>query len=166
MHLNSPSMNATILGNFSLNQHTMDPEFQHTGSWYNYLTGESIEVTDVNAEISLDPGDYCLFLDVQLEVPDIPVSDPETYYAGQSNIRVYPNPSRGSLVIENGNAEAFTFEMYNLSGQKVFSQQFEAGSVINYLDYDVPKLPGTNSMYIYRIKSDSRISQEMIIMQK
>ena len=53
MHLNSTDINATLIGNFGLVENSIIPDFQHTGTWYDYLTGESVEVNDVTAQITL-----------------------------------------------------------------------------------------------------------------
>jgi len=53
----------------------MTPGFSHTGTWYDYFTGNSIDVTDLNASIYLNAGEYHLYTDQPLAVPD---TDPNT----------------------------------------------------------------------------------------
>jgi Secretion system C-terminal sorting domain len=73
LHL-SPSggpFQVTIVGNFDVVAQTLPPYFQHTGTWYDYLTGQSFNVfsTGSNQTINLAPGEYRIFTDVQLPVP-------------------------------------------------------------------------------------------------
>lgn len=63
------SLNASITANFATTGFNMTPSFQHTGTWYNYFTGESYEVTDVNQTIYYNPGDFYVFTDTQLNRP-------------------------------------------------------------------------------------------------
>ena len=65
INLDNDEMNATILGNFEVNTNSIQPAFQHTGWWYEYFSGDSINVTDVFAEISMAPAltDYTLTYD-------------------------------------------------------------------------------------------------------
>ena len=51
----------TIIGNFDVTSTTIDPAFQRTGKWYNYLSGDSITVTNANALITLAPGAYAVY---------------------------------------------------------------------------------------------------------
>ncbi|WP_460503103.1 DUF4961 domain-containing protein, partial [Hymenobacter agri] len=61
IHLANANTSVTIIGNFDVNPTTIDPAFQSTGKWYNYLAGDSITVTNVNALISLAPGQYAVY---------------------------------------------------------------------------------------------------------
>ena len=65
------AMDVMILGNFSVNTISMIPDFQHTGTWYNYLDGTSYIVNNTQDAISLDPGEFLIFTDVQLPDPQI-----------------------------------------------------------------------------------------------
>jgi glycosidase len=127
LHLNSTEMNATILGNFDVTNNSVTASFQHTGTWYEYYTGTSIEVTDVDQVISLRPGEYRLYTDVQLEIPDIPVFDFGITIDKQGSILLYPNPNQGIITILPVSAGQMTFELLDLSGKSVFKtrQYFE-----------------------------------------
>lgn len=73
LHL-SPSggpFQVTIVGNFDVVAQTLPPYFQHTGVWYDYLTGQPFNVfsTGANQTINLAAGEYRIFTDVQLPAP-------------------------------------------------------------------------------------------------
>ncbi len=70
MWVSDASMNVSVTANFATNGFDMAPSFQHTGTWYNYFTGESIDVSDAGGHtLYYNPGDYYVFTDVQLDRP-------------------------------------------------------------------------------------------------
>ncbi len=64
------SMNVSVSANFSTTGFNMQPGFQNTGTWYNYFTGESFEVTDMGGHtIYYNPGDFYVFVNQNLGKP-------------------------------------------------------------------------------------------------
>ncbi len=63
------NLNISVTANFSTSGLNMTPSFQHTGTWYNYFTGETYQVNDVNQTIYYNPGDLYVFTDVKKERP-------------------------------------------------------------------------------------------------
>jgi hypothetical protein len=118
IHLNSSGMNATILGNFDLVSNSITAGFQHTGTWYEYYTGESIDVTDVNISLTLTPGEYRIYTDIQLEMPDIPVNDDIRFYNLQDKNLLFPNPTQGTIQINTEVSGLVQFELIDLAGNK------------------------------------------------
>ena len=47
------SMDIVVLGNFDVTTGSIDPDFNRTGTWYEYFSGDSIEVTNPNSPITL-----------------------------------------------------------------------------------------------------------------
>ncbi|HBW85764.1 MAG TPA: hypothetical protein DEF82_03185 [Crocinitomicaceae bacterium] len=101
MKLNDPEMNAVVLTNFSVNNQDATPSFHHTGTWYEYFTGDSIVVSDVNAVLTMTPGEYRVYTDVKLDQPqitDAPASLDELVIEEKSLI-LYPNPTKEEVSI-------------------------------------------------------------------
>ena len=71
IHLRHESMDVTVIGNFDTYPQTIDPAFTQTGTWYDYFSGEALEVTDVHMPIELDKSEYRIYTTVQLETPDL-----------------------------------------------------------------------------------------------
>ncbi|MEI7982857.1 MAG: alpha-amylase family glycosyl hydrolase, partial [Bacteroidota bacterium] len=61
LHLNTTDRKVTLLGNFDVVQRTMTPYFQQTGTWYEYFTGEALNVTSTTQDVTLQPGEYRLY---------------------------------------------------------------------------------------------------------
>lgn len=108
IHLYHPDMDVVIGGNFDIVDFNMVPGFPHTGTWYDYFSGSSLEVTDLDASIHFEPGEYHLWTDQPLETPDI-TSGTGEITEETAGLRVYPNPTAG----------AFTFEIALVNGGQI-----------------------------------------------
>ncbi|MGB2229537.1 MAG: MopE-related protein [Flavobacteriales bacterium] len=60
---------AVVVGNFKTTGIDMVPGFTHTGTWYDFLSGESINVTDLDAAMPFAPGELHVFTDTPLDTP-------------------------------------------------------------------------------------------------
>ena len=50
-----------VFGNFGTSDESISPKFTKTGKWYNYITGDSIIVENVNQTINLKPGEWHIY---------------------------------------------------------------------------------------------------------
>jgi 1,4-alpha-glucan branching enzyme len=162
INLNGTDMNVTIIGNFDVEEADIDPNFQETGTWYDYFSGESIDVTDVNASITLAPGEYHIYTSVQLETPDIIADVKQVENAKVSNIqlRTFPNPATENVQIEfalEKKAEKAEICIFNLTGQKIstlFSGDLPKGQ--HLFNWQLDNSQGTKvakGMYLLKISS-------------
>ena len=95
--LRDATMDATVLGNFDVIDRNVTPTFTKTGRWYEYYTGDSLDVADVNTVLAFKAGEYRIYTTSRLKKPVFTGID-ETTPPGQFNNRsilVYPNPSSG-----------------------------------------------------------------------
>ncbi|MEN8124301.1 MAG: alpha-amylase family glycosyl hydrolase [Bacteroidota bacterium] len=141
----------TIIGNFGVTTQSIDPAFQDTGTWYDLLNDNtSITVTNVNATISLQPGEFKIYGNnlVTLAVEDINSIDDFT---------IYPNPALGSFKI---NKSANKVEIYDITGRKIKSFKGEFNQD-KYYDVSVLK----PSVYLVRIHSDLGISTQRLVVE-
>ena len=127
MKLNDPSMNAVVLTNFSVNNQDATPSFHHTGTWYEYFTGDSILVSDVNAVLNMTPGEYRVYTDVRLEQPEItdaPVSLDELVIEEESLI-LYPNPSKEevSVSFKSNSTSAVQIVVIDTQGKTILEKK-------------------------------------------
>ncbi|MEO6758015.1 MAG: alpha-amylase family glycosyl hydrolase, partial [Saprospiraceae bacterium] len=96
IRLNSPGMNVHVVANIATSQQTVSPNFQHTGTWYEYYSGATKQVTNVTEGILLAPGDYRLYTDQFVPLPPGLNTTPTVEIAGLlSGLEVYPNPTAG-----------------------------------------------------------------------
>ena len=66
-----PEGDAIVVGNFRTSSINMVPGFTHTGTWFDYLTGEALEVGDLNASVTFEPGEMHVYTDVPLPTPSL-----------------------------------------------------------------------------------------------
>jgi len=88
------TMDVVVLGNFDVTTGSLDPAFSKTGMWYEYFSGDSLEVTDVNASIDLLPGAYIIYRTKRLTTPDIAldvIKHPDISL--DFSVEAFPNPS-------------------------------------------------------------------------
>lgn len=119
--LNHLQMNVVIVGNFAVTASNVTPGFQHTGWWYDYFKGDSIQVTNLNQVISLQAGEYRLYTNKKLTKPSIGTgidSRPETM--GQS-LRLITEHDTGKqwVRIDVGDKADLTLSLTDLAGRTV-----------------------------------------------
>jgi hypothetical protein len=93
----------TILGNFDVTEKTIVPEFQETGTWYNMLSGISENITDVNAPIVLQPGEYRLYSN---EVALLEIGDYQL-----NTLLIYPNPTGSTFRLSEDISKLVIYDM-------------------------------------------------------
>jgi 1,4-alpha-glucan branching enzyme len=136
-HLSSADLNVTIVGNFNTTGETFSPNFQKTGKWYDYLSGDSITVTTANATRTFLPGEYHVYTDKRIIPPAGFISTrvgTAEFAEEATDFQVYPTPSVSGrffvgYTLKNG-AEV-RYDVINLQGQSVVNsaaRRVSAGS--------------------------------------
>jgi len=95
--LNGTDMDVVVAGNFQVTPMTMTPGFTHTGTWYDYFSGETVEVTDLDAGVDFAPGGYHLWTDVALETPENILGIAEA--RAPAAFTIAPNPGRQAALL-------------------------------------------------------------------
>ncbi len=94
------SMNVVVIGNFDVSQQLARPRFPHTGWWYDYFSGDSLQVADTSMLIPLAPGAFHLFTSKKRPKPqDLANAWPLLPVFTEGMVHVYPNPSSGDVHI-------------------------------------------------------------------
>jgi len=143
--LNDASMDAVVSGNFNVIGINMIPGFQHTGTWYDYITGDAFEVNDLSASFFFNPGEYHIYTDVPLPVPNVNVGVNEILAAMQSEIAVFPNPASEQFTVASSSA-IYSICVYDFSGRKIIEQRSLNSQKISF-DCDA-LIPGIYSITV------------------
>ncbi|HEY6906276.1 MAG TPA: alpha-amylase family glycosyl hydrolase, partial [Ignavibacteriaceae bacterium] len=64
------TMDVVVAGNFNVQPSTGNPNFSRTGTWYDYFSGDSINVTNTQGSILLLPGEFHIYTTVKLPKPE------------------------------------------------------------------------------------------------
>lgn len=118
MRFEHSTMDAVAVGNFDVASQTKDIYFSHTGTWYDYFTGQSFTVNNTTTSITLDAGDYRLYTDVNIGTGSSSFNLDERF---NESIMVYPNPSNSCVKVRLNSNEDSQVTIYNSSGQLIQS---------------------------------------------
>jgi len=138
INLHDNSMDACIIGNFDVTSGDIIANFRQTGRWYEFFTGDSIDVTDVNKQITLEAGEYKLYTTQKLTKPDITASINQPNINGSYSIHIYPNPSKGHFIItmEGNSAKESILSIIDITGRVVCQPESNYRSGINRWKWD------------------------------
>lgn len=105
--LDDASMKVNIVANFDVEEYANPITFQNTGKWYDFFTGDEVNITNVSMPIVLKPGEFHIYTTVKLPKPEsglVPWSAYSVVTAMQDpdfeDINIAPNPVRDRLRIE------------------------------------------------------------------
>jgi len=151
--LRDPSMDVVLVGNFDVTSKSVFPNFTKTGTWYEYYTTSTLNVTNTSMSLSLQPGEYRLYSSVQLNNPlgIVKVNNP----LGKA-LKLYPNPVQSTFSL---NKDVQSIKIYDLSGRLV--KQFNGQFFKNKL-FDVQFL--APSVYLLQIETaDARLFAKKLV---
>jgi 1,4-alpha-glucan branching enzyme len=83
----SLEMSAVVVANFDVSTKTFNLSFPHTGTWYEYYTGDELTVSAATQTINLTAGEYRMYTNAPLVKPVITSVADE-----QRMLQLYPNP--------------------------------------------------------------------------
>lgn len=123
IRLNSPAMNVHVLANVATTTETATANFQHTGWWYDYYTGDSVEVTNTAMTFSLPAAGYRLYTDHYIALPPgIVFTDVKTPpQSALASLSVWPNPApeRVEVAFSLKENAALAFELLDVAGKRL-----------------------------------------------
>ena len=124
LKLNDPSMDAVVIVNIDVNPQDKTIDFQHNGWWYEYFSGDSIQINGTSI-ISLDPGDYKVFTDLKLDKPEIlNTLGFNEYEIANWDVNIFPNPSRDflNITINGSKSKDIKYTIMNTLGKIIYQQ--------------------------------------------
>jgi hypothetical protein len=157
IHLNGTN-NAVVVGNFQTTSINMVPGFQHTGTWYDYFTGNAFQVNDLNATFFFEPGEYHVYTDYQLAVPDLNTSLEEVMSFAKSTFMIWPNPAtnRVNLAYSMVQAAPVQIVLRDLTGRVVSSFNTQGVSGINQSEWNLSAENIAAGSYIISVETEGR----------
>ncbi len=164
ININHTSMDVVVLGNFDVISASISGEFTGTGYWYDYVTGDSLNVTGVSELIPLEPGEYRIYTSERLTNPFLTVSIKDLIAPDYDNswFNIYPNPvsDMATISLSDDTGESFeSLEVLSYDGRLVLSLDNFSG---NQLD-----LSGLDSgIYLLKLSTATRTGVKRILKTK
>jgi hypothetical protein len=158
IHLNGTTQNAVVVGNFQTTALTMVPGFQHTGTWYDYFSGTAFEVTDLNNGFYFEPGEYHIYTDYQLPLPDLNTSMEEIMSIAQSEFMIWPNPTSNelNLAFEMNHAGQVQIQIVDCVGRTIQNNSSPALSGMNTKHLSLSDLNLQPGVYFVSVISNGK----------
>ena len=103
INLVSNDQNMVVFGNFDVREQTVFPDFPVTGKYYEYFTGDSLQVNAIDQNFILQPGEYRVYTTRKLPKPIggykyyTSVTGP---WVAEKDIQVFPNPAYDGETIQ------------------------------------------------------------------
>lgn len=136
--IDHPELSLVVAGNFGSEEAVINPGFTQNGTWYDYLTGETIEVNDFeNFELSVAGSDFKIFTSSQIEnyIEESPIvlgaigKGKELQFP----VQIYPNPAKDKIEVKAGTSVS-RVRVYDLMGKVHIDQSMDESSEGNNID--------------------------------
>ncbi|MBK6914302.1 MAG: T9SS type A sorting domain-containing protein [Ignavibacteriales bacterium] len=175
IEINDPSMDVRIVGNFNVQSGTVSGNFSRTGWWYEYFSGDSLDVVSTQSQFPLEPGELRLYTSVKLPDPEPDLlSEVElinTQVVEEYNLEQnFPNPFNPSteIVFQIVKPGIVKLKVYDILGREVMTLVDEE---LNNGTYTVPWFGENNlgeqlssGVYFYKIETDDFIQTKKMIL--
>ena len=172
LQITHADLKITVIGNFDVVQQTSNVTFQSSGAWYSYLTGESFNATGGSQSITLQPGEYYVYLDrvvtggIATSVHDIILSNKDF------RVSVYPNPVQQNSTVEYELPESgkVTITVTNFMGQIIgnVSRGFQVKGAqrftLNSNNFASASLTPGN--YLLQVRVNNKVRIEKFVVQR
>jgi hypothetical protein len=157
-----------IVGNFDVTGQTGSFTFPAAGTWYDYLNGNTFTATGAAQSITLQPGEFHLYLNRNLvnavTTPVIDINNP----GNTLQLFVYPNPVDNNSVAEiyvpeRGNVQ---MELWNVQGQKVstiFAGTLAKGKHTISLSGKTDNL--ASGIYLVKVQTKNKSQSAKVLLQ-
>ncbi len=116
LQLNHAEMDAVVLTNFRTRSTDFNPKFPYEGTWYEYFTGEELEVTNVNEKLPFLAGEYRIYTSEKIVPPGGFITNQDELVISDKNI--YPNPLNGNIlfIVDDQADQVSRVELIDITG--------------------------------------------------
>jgi len=170
--INHSSMNVVIVGNFDVSTGSLVTDFQSTGKWYEFFSGDSLDVADVGIQITLQPGEYRLYTSVKIpKASDIitGVKEQKTIPTEFKLNQNYPNPFNPETVISYQLAvnSFVSLKIYDILGREVATlvNEFQQAGIYNS-QFSIHNSQLSSGVYFYRLQTGDFIQTKKMLLIK
>ncbi|MCU0377409.1 MAG: alpha-amylase family glycosyl hydrolase [Bacteroidales bacterium] len=173
LNVKHTDMDVVVAGNFDVINGSVNGNFTRDGKWYEFFSGDSVEITSSNRHLLLNllPGEYRLYTSKRITRPSflLGVEDTESEEeTGRLLFDIYPNPFTDETVIRftgDDQYQPHTVEIYSSSGSLVRVMMIPAG--ISETRWDGSGSGGSevpSGIYYVRVRSGQLSSVRKVIL--
>jgi 1,4-alpha-glucan branching enzyme len=166
------TMDVAIVGNFDVTEKTVAMNFSKTGRWYRYFENDSLEVSDVNQNVTLAPGEFFIYTTAKLPdqekgiTTDIEEFQDQIVYnfALEQN---YPNPFNPTTSIQYSvnSSQYVSLKIYDILGNEVETLVNEVQPAGTYkIGFDAA--PFSSGVYFYQLRQNNLVITKKMILVK
>jgi len=118
--LRSAGLKAVVVGNFGVTGTIAAVNFPATGTYYDYFSTATLNVTNTAQSISLNPGEYHIYTSAFISGITTQPTPPKNAL----DIKIFPNPSPGESAVEITSTTAgdSKIEIFSMTGQLMTSK--------------------------------------------
>lgn len=158
INVSHANMNVTIIGNFGVTQGSMSGDFQHTGTWYDYFSGRTYTFSSTTQSISLEPGEFHIFVDLLVDFPERGLVYTPIYIGTPTDLTTLLSVDAVTLTwSDNSDGEQGYVVQRKAEDESSFSTIAELGTnVISFTDQNI--LDGVT--YTYRVQTVSDVKPD------
>jgi glycosidase len=114
------------IGNFDVEELTMNVDFANSGPWYELFTKETLDYDAATISIVLKPGEYRLYSNRNFELP----TSVNTLLKSE-DITIYPNPADEVLnILPTRDLRIKKVSIIDVSGREFLNQDFRQSQII------------------------------------
>jgi hypothetical protein len=155
-----------LYGNFGLTQtNETSLDFPSAGIWYNYFTGEEVEISGTSKAFSLEPNEFLLFTNQKLSLPEGVILEDfitgiEEETVDLSSFTLYPVPVKENLKIRiPENIREFNFRLMDVTGRVLKEGRIYPNR--NILELEIKDFKA--GLYIFEIQDNRQIFRKRFI---
>lgn len=172
INLYNQDMDAFIIGNFNVIQLTSAQNFSRTGWWYDYFSGDSVNVTNLTENITLEPGEFRIYTTSKLPTPEPGILTEvendnlvNSIPAGFKLEQNYPNPFNPNTKISwqspvGGWQSIKIFDVIGNEIATLIDEYKEAG----YHEVEFNSKNLSSGIYFYQLKSGNYLETKKMIL--
>ncbi len=170
IYLNGDSMKVSVFGNFDVSDQSFNANFQYPGMWYDYLSGDSLNVVNPNAVINFTPGEYHIYTDVKLPKPDLGIitdvkKNDNSIVTDYKLFQNYPNPFNPSTSIsyQLSAISKVTLKVFDVLGREVTTLVNKEQPSGNYnVHFNASHL--SSGIYFYTLRAGKFVQTKKLVL--
>jgi len=161
VHLFHEEMDVVTVVNFNTEGENKNIAFPSVGTWYDYLSGETIDIESANQNILLNPGEYRIYTSEYVEPPNGVFTSTIDWLT--TDFSFSPNPVYPLEQIFISTEEMNQIDALNLIDQNGNHMSLEHSIINHGISSEIPELsPGVYVLEL--IQSDQRSYSKIIIL--